>query len=95
MAAKLKINYFYIATKFSSTNLLSAKSVGNSNDYGQLKSIDDNSDNYSRSTLIATAIRNAKSDNVRWKSQSTNDNGSRQLPTMKSNDQRSTCIDNV
>jgi len=64
MAAKPKINYFSIGNKFPTTNSLSAKtrkSIGNSNNYGQLKSIDSNSDNYSRSTLIATAIRNGRS----------------------------------
>ena len=39
---------------------LSANTHGNSNYYGQLKSID-NSGNYSRSTTIATAIHNGRS----------------------------------
>jgi len=61
MAAKLSQLLFKSTTKLSTTNSLSARLIGNSNDYGQLKSIDNNSDNYSRSMLIATAIRNRKS----------------------------------
>jgi len=60
----LKSIIFKSATKFPTTNSLSAKtrkSIGNSNNNGQLKSINNNSDNYSRSTLIATAIRNGRS----------------------------------
>jgi len=56
----LKLIIFKSATKFPTTNSLSAKtrkSIGN----GQLKSMNNNSDNYSRSTLIATAIRNGRS----------------------------------
>jgi len=41
---KPKSNYFKSQTKFSSTNSLSAKSIGNSNDYRQLKSIDNSDD---------------------------------------------------
>ena len=39
MAVKPKTVIFKSQTKFSTTNSLSAKSIGNSNDYGQLKSI--------------------------------------------------------
>jgi len=60
MAGKPKSNYFKSQTKFPTMHLLSAKTHGNSNYYGQLKSID-NSGNYSRSTTIAAAIRNGRS----------------------------------
>jgi len=52
-----KSTKFYSTTKFPTMHSLSAKTHGNSNYYGQLKSID----NYSRSTTIATAIRNGSS----------------------------------
>jgi len=68
--------------------LLSAKSVGNSNDYGQLKSIDDSSDNYSRSTLIATAIRNE--DQVRQRPLEESINQRQWKPTTNDEVQRST-----
>ena len=55
---------------------LSAKTHGNSNYYGQLKSID-NSGNYSRSTTIATAIRNSRS------SPATSDGGVNQPTTIE------------
>ena len=60
----LKSIIFKLTTKFPTTNSLSAKtrkSIGNSNNYGQLKSINNSSDDYSRLTLIATAIRNGRS----------------------------------
>ena len=60
---------------------LSAKTHGNSNYYGQLKSID-NSGNYSRSTTTATAIRNGRS------SPTTSDGRINQLATIEADNQR-------
>ena len=54
---------------------------GNSNYYGQLKSID-NSGNYSRSTTIATAIRNSRS------SPTTSDGRVNQPTTIEADNQR-------
>ena len=89
MAVKPKSIIFKSQTKFSTTNSLSAKSIGNSNDYGQLKSI--------ATTVHDQRRLSATEGQSRQRPMEESINQRQWKPTTNDEVQRSTitCIDNV